>query len=97
MSASSAPSHDIHAEPWIHQVHRGSRRTVNQPTSLSSALFALVQVGSALVMYGKVSFVQGRLGSAHCTRWSGRIAFLVAVPVAVRVRGPLLIKRLSGG
>jgi hypothetical protein len=48
-----------------------------------SALCALVQVGSALVMYGKVSFVKAPpwIGSLH--RWSGRIAFLVAVPVAV--------------
>jgi Family of unknown function (DUF6529) len=48
-----------------------------------SALFAVVQVASALVMYGKVSFVRAPswIGGLH--RWSGRLAFLVAVPVAV--------------
>jgi hypothetical protein len=46
-------------------------------------LFALVQLGSALVMYGKVPGVTGpaRIGALH--RWSGRAAFLLAVPVAV--------------
>jgi hypothetical protein len=49
----------------------------------ASALFALIQVGSALVMYGKVRFVRAPswIGGLH--RWSGRIAFLIAVPVAV--------------
>jgi hypothetical protein len=48
-----------------------------------SALFALIQLGSALVMYGKVRFVRAPswIGGLH--RWSGRIAFFVAVPVAV--------------
>jgi hypothetical protein len=46
-------------------------------------VFALVQVGSALVMYGKVPRVAAPpwIGGLH--RWSGRIAFLLAVPVAV--------------
>jgi hypothetical protein len=45
--------------------------------------FALVQVGSALVMYGKVPRITAPswIGGLH--RWSGRIAFLLAVPVAV--------------
>ena len=45
--------------------------------------FAVVQVGSALVMYGKVPRVTAPswIGGLH--RWSGRIAFLLAVPVAV--------------
>ena len=45
--------------------------------------FALVQVGSALVMYGKVPHVAAPswIGGLH--RWSGRIAFLLAVPVAI--------------
>jgi hypothetical protein len=44
---------------------------------------AVVQVGSALVMYGKVPRVTAPpwIGGLH--RWSGRIAFLLAVPVAV--------------
>ena len=46
-------------------------------------VFALVQVGSALVMYGKVPRVAAPpwIGGLH--RWSGRIAFLLAVPVAI--------------
>ncbi|MEU7577378.1 DUF6529 family protein [Streptomyces sp. NPDC041068] len=42
--------------------------------------FALLQVLSALMLYGKVP---GPSWSAALHRWSGRIAFLVAVPVAV--------------
>jgi len=44
---------------------------------------ALIQVGSALVMYGKVPRVTAPswIGGLH--RWSGRIAFLLAVPVAI--------------
>ncbi|HEX6336185.1 MAG TPA: DUF6529 family protein [Jiangellaceae bacterium] len=49
----------------------------------AALLFALVQLGSALVMYGKVPGVAapGWIGALH--RWSGRAAFLLAVPVAV--------------
>ena len=44
---------------------------------------ALVQVASALVMYGKVPRVSAPswIGGLH--RWSGRLAFLLAVPVAI--------------
>lgn len=42
--------------------------------------FALLQVVSALMVYGKLP---GPSWSAAVHRWSGRIAFLVAVPVAV--------------
>ncbi|HEX6328228.1 MAG TPA: DUF6529 family protein [Jiangellaceae bacterium] len=50
----------------------------------SAALFfGLVQLVSALVMYGKVPGVAPPtwIGALH--RWSGRAAFLLAVPVAV--------------
>jgi hypothetical protein len=49
-----------------------------------SAIFAVIQVGSALVMYGKMPCVTAPswIGGLH--RWSGRIAFLLAVPVAVQ-------------
>jgi Family of unknown function (DUF6529) len=49
----------------------------------AATAFAIVQVGSALVMYGKVPRVTAPswIGGLH--RWSGRIAFLLAVPVAV--------------
>ncbi|MHB9754650.1 DUF6529 family protein [Streptomyces sp. BYX5S] len=42
--------------------------------------FALVQIVSALMLYGKLP---GPSWSAALHRWSGRIAFLLAVPVAV--------------
>jgi hypothetical protein len=46
-------------------------------------LFALVQLSSALVMWGKVPGVAppSWIGALH--RWSGRAAVLLAVPVAV--------------
>ena len=48
-----------------------------------ATVFAIVQVGSALVMYGKIPRVAAPswIGGLH--RWSGRIAFLLAVPVAI--------------
>ena len=48
-----------------------------------ATIFAIVQVISALVMYGKIPRVSAPswIGRAH--RWSGRIAFLLAVPVAM--------------
>jgi uncharacterized protein DUF6529 len=44
---------------------------------------AIIQVVSALVMYGKIPRVSAPswIGGLH--RWSGRIAFLAAVPVAI--------------
>lgn len=46
-------------------------------------LFALVQVVSALVMYEKVPGVTAPWWIDGAHRWSGRIAFLLAVPVAI--------------
>jgi len=47
-----------------------------------AALFAVAQLVSALVMYGKLPVrAPSWTGTFH--RWSGRIAFLTAVPVAV--------------
>ncbi len=45
--------------------------------------FALIQLGSALVMYGRIKAITAPpwIGALH--RWSGRIAFFVVVPVAV--------------
>ncbi|MBB5787336.1 DUF6529 family protein [Jiangella mangrovi] len=49
----------------------------------AALVLAVVQIGSALAMYGKL----GRLGAPSWIgalhRWSGRAAFLLAVPVAV--------------
>ena len=49
----------------------------------AATFFAIIQVVSALVMYGKVPRVSAPswIGGLH--RWSGRLAFLLAVPVAV--------------
>ena len=49
----------------------------------AATAFALIQVASALVMYGKVPRVTAPswIGGLH--RWSGRLAFLLAVPVAI--------------
>jgi Family of unknown function (DUF6529) len=46
-------------------------------------LLALVQLGSALVMYGRIPRISAPswIGALH--RWSGRVAVLVTVPVAV--------------
>ncbi len=44
---------------------------------------AIVQVASALVMYGKVPRVTAPTWIGGLHRWSGRIAFLAAVPVAI--------------
>src|SRR5437016_10849080 len=48
-----------------------------------ATVFAVVQVVSALVMYGKIPRVTAPewIGGLH--KWSGRIAFLLAVPVAI--------------
>jgi hypothetical protein len=48
-----------------------------------AAVLALVQLGSALVMYGKVPGLRSPawIGSLH--RWSGRVAFLFTIPVVV--------------
>jgi hypothetical protein len=45
--------------------------------------FALVQLVSALAMYGKLPGVAAPAWTGALHRWSGRIAFLLAVPVAV--------------
>jgi hypothetical protein len=47
-------------------------------------VFALVQLSSALAMYGKLPGLRAApawIGTLH--RWSGRIAFLLAIPVAI--------------
>jgi hypothetical protein len=51
--------------------------------TVGATVFALVQGFSALVMYGKLKAIAAPswIGGLH--RWSGRAAFLLAVPVAV--------------
>jgi len=49
-----------------------------------AALLALVQLGSALVMYGRIRGISAPPWLSALHRWSGRAAFLVAVPVAMQ-------------
>jgi hypothetical protein len=60
-----------------------SPATVKAWLATVAVAFALVQVGSSLVMYGKVPWITAPswIGALH--RWSGRIAFIVTVIVAV--------------
>jgi hypothetical protein len=60
-----------------------SQQTVKVWLGSGAAAFALVQLASALVMYGKVPGVRAPywIGTLH--RWSGRLAFLLTLPVAV--------------
>jgi hypothetical protein len=47
-----------------------------------AAFFAIVQLVTALAMYGKLG-IQAPSWSGTVHRWSGRLAFLLAVPVAI--------------
>jgi uncharacterized protein DUF6529 len=46
-------------------------------------LLALVQLGSALLMYGRIPRISAPSWTGALHRWSGRVAVLVTVPVAV--------------
>jgi hypothetical protein len=48
-----------------------------------AAALALLQVFSALVMYGKISGFQGASWPGPVHRWSGRLAFIASIPVAM--------------
>ena len=59
-----------------------SPQTVKVWLACAAALFGVVQLVSALAMYGKLGLsAPPWVGPLH--RWSGRIAFLLTVPVAV--------------
>ena len=60
-----------------------SPATVKAWLASAAVVFAVVQVGSSLVMYGKVPRISAPswIGGLH--RWSGRIAFILTVPVVV--------------
>jgi hypothetical protein len=49
----------------------------------AALVLALVQLGSALVMYGKIRWFGTPVWVSAVHRWSGRAAFLLVVPVAV--------------
>ncbi len=57
--------------------------TVKAWLATVAVFFAVIQVGSSLVMYGKVRWISAPswIGGLH--RWSGRIAFIITVTVAV--------------
>jgi hypothetical protein len=46
-------------------------------------VLALVQLGSALVLYGRIPSITAPSWTGALHRWSGRVAVLVTVPVAV--------------
>ena len=57
--------------------------TVKSVLASGAVVFAVVQVVSSLIMYGKISWITAPswIGGLH--RWSGRIAFVLTVPVVV--------------
>lgn len=60
-----------------------STQAVKSTLATGAVLFALLQLFSALVMYGKVPGVRAPSWTGTAHRWSGRVAFLLAVPVAL--------------
>jgi hypothetical protein len=60
-----------------------SAQTVKVWLATGAATFAVVQFLSALAMYGKLPGILAPSWTGTLHRWSGRFAFLLAVPVAV--------------
>ena len=60
-----------------------SPATVKAWLATAALLFACIQVASSLVMYGKVPRISAPSWISGLHRWSGRIAFIITVPVAV--------------
>lgn len=60
-----------------------SPQTVKVWLASAAALFAVLQLLSALLMYGRLGRLSAPpwIGTAH--RWSGRTAFLLSIPVAM--------------
>ncbi|MET7394438.1 DUF6529 family protein [Dactylosporangium sp. NPDC005572] len=60
-----------------------SPQTVKVWLATLAGFLALVQLFTALVMYGKIKLFAGAswLGAVH--RWSGRLAFITSIPVAL--------------
>ncbi|MDG4829511.1 DUF6529 family protein [Solwaraspora sp. WMMD1047] len=57
--------------------------TVKVWLGTGSAVLAMIQLLSALAMWGRLPGFSAGKGTAALHRWSGRVAFLLAVPVAV--------------
>ncbi|MBT2399611.1 DUF6529 family protein [Streptomyces sp. ISL-100] len=60
-----------------------STSAVKSWLATAAVAFAVVQLLSALAMYGRLPGVRAASWTAAAHRWSGRAAFLLAVPVAV--------------
>lgn len=60
-----------------------SPQTVKVWLASGATLFALIQLFSALVMYGKIRWTNAPQWISAAHRWSGRVAFLLSIPVAV--------------
>lgn len=57
--------------------------TVKSVLATGAVVFAVVQVFTSLVMYGKIRLSGAPSSIAGLHRWSGRIAFILTVPVVV--------------
>ncbi len=60
-----------------------SPATVKAWLASVAIVLVLVQVGTSLVMYGRVPWLSAPSWARGLHRWSGRLAFIVTVPVAV--------------
>jgi Family of unknown function (DUF6529) len=60
-----------------------SPATVKAWLATVAMVLALVQLGTSLVMYGKVPWLRAPAWAGGLHKWSGRLAFIVTVPVAV--------------
>ena len=60
-----------------------SQQTVKVWLGSGAMALALVQLISALIMYGRLPGIRGPFWIGTLHRWSGRLAFLLTVPVAV--------------
>lgn len=60
-----------------------SPQTVKVWLATVAFLLAVVQLFTALVMYGKIPVVKSAPWLSGVHRWSGRLAFLVSIPVAL--------------
>ena len=57
--------------------------TVKSVLATGAVVFAIVQVFTSLVMYGKIKLAGSPSWISGLHRWSGRIAFILTVPVVV--------------
>src|SRR5215469_14798899 len=57
--------------------------TVKSVLATGAVVFAVVQVFTSLVMYGKIKWAGAPSWISALHRWSGRIAFILTVPVVV--------------